>query len=612
MVYVCDRWRSKSGLGDLSTTAHTASKYATHIRTYVHTVIRAFVSTKCSHIRTYVHAVIRAFVTPQANMQPTSAPTSTPSSEPSSAPSAPTSAPTSTPSSEPSSAPSAPTYIPSNAPTDVPSMAPTRHPTADNIYTFWIDIELDLRNLTFLDVSTIALDPLDFVETFQTSVSESLVSIGSRLQYQSFESVFERINEYEVNVKDNYFDESLTSQDLIRQSQTEDPYMVQLIGSIDFNSHTIGSNILITLLQHDFTHHVETKLDVYFKHDGVQCNVSNKHTLQISDLEGEKDMFLNQFELGVIFAFAASVVVFILIVSALIYYYFTCYKRDTQSIFLTNPMVILIGIGKYEWTEDADFQGILNNLDDGIEKDIENMVKLFHDELHYDVYPSEYVTAIHDEDPIKQTWTEKELVEFLEDKATRLEKYQDERPINCCSCCHDKTSKGYDGLVVVVSGHGISRSICTSDYKKISKEAIHRIFSASHPKLRRVPRLFLFDCCSGNNELEQRESSSDHSDEKHTLLEKGKVMTTTSMPDEKEFGKQVSVDDVSNKQLWVDGDNNPDYRLAMIQAANYGFQSKLLTNTGSYMIHSFYEKTMDVLAQNKRTFIYETFEQIQE
>eukprot|EP01083_Nonionella_stella_P145282 454965_1 len=474
-------------------------------------------------------------------------------------------------------------------------MAPTRHPTADNIYTFWIDIELDLRNLTFLDVSTIALDPLDFVETFQTSVSESLVSIESRLQYQSFESVFERINEYEVNVKDNYFDESLTSQDLIRQSQTEDPYMVQLIGSIDFNSHTIGSNILITLLQHDFTHHVETKLVVYFNHGGVHCDVLNKDALQILS-EREKDVFWNSFEFDVIIV--VSVMVFILcIVSA---YRYLAYKRDKQAIVLTNPMVILIGIGKYEWTEGADVQGILNNLV-GIEKDIEHMVELFHDELHYDVYPSECVTAIHNGDPIKQSWTEKELMGFLKDRATRLEKYQDERATN---------PQRYDGLVVVVSSHGVPRRICTSDYKTITKEAIHRIFSALHPKSRRVPRLFLFDCCSGNNQLEQRESSPET--EKERALEKGKARTTMCDSNEREHGKQISVRDVRGNQLWVEGDNNPDYRLAMIEAANYGFQSKLLTNTGSYMIHSFYEKTMKVLTQNKRTFLDEIFEEIQD
>eukprot|EP01083_Nonionella_stella_P112609 331475_1 len=139
---------------------------------------------------------------------------------------APSLAPTLAPSVAPSMTPShAPSLAPTLAPTDAPSVAPTRYPTTEDIYKFWIDIELRLSNLTVPDVSVIALEPLEFVETFQTSVEESLVStdmlhgLESRLQYQSFGSVFESINEYEVNVMENYFDESLTARDLIRQSQ---------------------------------------------------------------------------------------------------------------------------------------------------------------------------------------------------------------------------------------------------------------------------------------------------------------------------------------------------------------------------------------------------------
>ena len=50
----------------------------------------------------------------------------------------------------------------------------------------------------------------------------------------------------------------------------------------------------------------------------------------------------------------------------------------------------------------------------------------------------------------------------------------------------------YDGLVVLISCHGIKDYIVTSDYKRIDKNAIHRIFSADYPQNRTIPRLFFY------------------------------------------------------------------------------------------------------------------------
>ena len=47
----------------------------------------------------------------------------------------------------------------------------------------------------------------------------------------------------------------------------------------------------------------------------------------------------------------------------------------------------------------------------------------------------------------------------------------------------------YDGLMVIISCHGIKGYIVSSNYKKISKEAIHRIFSGKKPMSREIPRI---------------------------------------------------------------------------------------------------------------------------
>ena len=52
----------------------------------------------------------------------------------------------------------------------------------------------------------------------------------------------------------------------------------------------------------------------------------------------------------------------------------------------------------------------------------------------------------------------------------------------------------------MISCHGFDNDILTSDYKRLSKTDIHRIFSRNKPLNRELPRIFIFDCCSGDAE----------------------------------------------------------------------------------------------------------------
>merc|ERR1712129_279070 len=49
--------------------------------------------------------------------------------------------------------------------------------------------------------------------------------------------------------------------------------------------------------------------------------------------------------------------------------------------------------------------------------------------------------------------------------------------------------------------------------------------------------------------------------------------------------------------LWKHGDLNPDYRLAVLNTANEGFQSKMNADVGSYVIHGFWRRATALLKE---------------
>ena len=121
-------------------------------------------------------------------------------------------------------------------------------------------------------------------------------------------------------------------------------------------------------------------------------------------------------------------------------------------------------------------------------------LKLFYNKLNYTVHPNYSKCNVNN---YKAYWTQDEFMQFLRKIADDLERnvvqYDKHGTIT-----HNE--EGYDGLVMLISCHGIQDYIITSDYKKISKEAIHRTFSAKKPSCRKIPRIFIFDCCSGDQD----------------------------------------------------------------------------------------------------------------
>ena len=160
-----------------------------------------------------------------------------------------------------------------------------------------------------------------------------------------------------------------------------------------------------------------------------------------------------------------------------------CYKRrqDSKKIEIKNPLVISIGIGIYDKSPiSPEIQRTLRDLEP-IAIDIANSIQVFNEALGYELYPN---YDDQDEDSYKLTWQQDELIQFLQNKAGDLE--NNLRDVN-------EDLVKYDGLIVLISSHGIGHYIITSDWQKISTTAIHRIFSANKPMSRRIPRIFVFD-----------------------------------------------------------------------------------------------------------------------
>eukprot|EP01084_Bolivina_argentea_P252490 423814_1 len=253
-----------------------------------------------------------------------------------------------------------------------------------------------------------------------------------------------------------------------------------------------------------------------------------------------------------------------------------------------NPMVICIGI---EWYQDSpknpQISGVCPNLN-GIQRDHENI------EILCEFYGYKFIKREQFE------WTQAEMIDFLEEKAKYFAKNLDEY--------EEKDANRYDSLMVVVSGHGLQNGIITSDYQVVNKTAVHRLFTTNYPSTREMPRIFIFDCCDGEQERSHyiakhnpNDSESDDDDQ-------------SNIP--KDNGKNFAVNDIKINQyddeLWKKDQKNPDYRVSLIHAANEGFQAKMNSIDGSYLIYEFVKRMIANVKEEKNLFLGEIFDSIQQ
>ena len=306
----------------------------------------------------------------------------------------------------------------------------------------------------------------------------------------------------------------------------------------------------------------------------------------------------NQKTFNEIMTIIFSIIVFILLIMILIFLYIR-YRakklRIAQTITIRNAMVIPIGIAFYdEKPKKPEIDGILQDLT-GILVDIDNAVDLFgKNSLNYSIFPKIYEEQ-QDDLRYKARWGETELVEFLQKQANALE-------YNLVN--ENDESKKYDALIVIISCHGLEGYILSSDYKKINKTAIHRIFSGKKPVSRTIPRIFIFDCCAGSNERDAEFREDEKEEDKGKSAGYGETDTA----------KNTEVDDIvrDGSLQWAIGEVNPDYKLVVVNAANDGFQSKMRCDTGSYVVTQITERLYESISNKDGRFLHQILDDVQE
>jgi len=277
-----------------------------------------------------------------------------------------------------------------------------------------------------------------------------------------------------------------------------------------------------------------------------------------------------------------------------------------QSPSIRNAMVLLIGIAQYEKKPKApDFDGYVPDLV-GLEHDINGTLRVFRKRLKFECFPH------YNKKAPKLRWTKAELEAFIEERAAVFE-----------ANLRSDSAEKYDALICVVSCHGMNRSLITSDYKLLKTVDFHRFFSKEgHTMSRMVPRIFIFDCCDGNVEYgkfvslgknkfgtndeamladvigetedaagvttaEDQGKDADGSEDEKVADESE---TESDEEEKNEEEEKVAECSVSSEALWAYDTEHPDHQLAVLNASTWGFQSKLNTGIGSYLIAGFVDR----------------------
>ena len=230
---------------------------------------------------------------------------------------------------------------------------------------------------------------------------------------------------------------------------------------------------------------------------------------------------------------------------------------------ISNALAVIICIGDYDEDQcnSPDVKdSILRDLP--IDKDIENLTKLFN-ELEYKIISKQKKTY----------WTQNDIMKLLTNEIPQ-ELFDNDKELK------------YDGLIICVSCHGQKNSIVTSDFKLIDKTAFHRIISGNHAKIREIPRIFIFDSCEGNAQRINRMMSSISPKSLGSVEEEEEM----GADEEDEKGKFIGLEDVERGTEWPINAPNPDYKLVVIHSANTGFQAKIDTRFGSFLIFEFCQR----------------------
>eukprot|EP01084_Bolivina_argentea_P022238 41332_1 len=142
--------------------------------------------------------------------------------------------------------------------------------------------------------------------------------------------------------------------------------------------------------------------------------------------------------------------------------------------FISNAFVIILGVESY--MPDSAYKSL-----PGVKKDVEAMRILFNDKL-------KFVTKVLSDYTKNEYFSAESIKTFLNVECARKIEQQDDK-------------QEYDGLICIVSGHGIADFLICGDGKplEIKTNLITRFGSDLLQQLKHYPKIFIFDICRGNN-----------------------------------------------------------------------------------------------------------------
>ena len=120
---------------------------------------------------------------------------------------------------------------------------------------------------------------------------------------------------------------------------------------------------------------------------------------------------------------------------------------------------------------------------------------------------------------------------------------------------------------------------------------------------RDFPRIFVFDCCEGNRALGKGvKRKKNNTQTTHTALVKG---------DGDDEEKQDANLNLTRQPTWNYGEDNPDFKLAELNASNPDYISYTNTLKGSYLIQGFYDRAVQCLEKKRDLILSDVFKEVQ-
>ena len=169
---------------------------------------------------------------------------------------------------------------------------------------------------------------------------------------------------------------------------------------------------------------------------------------------------------------------------------------ETRPTFIIkNPLVVMLGIGKYDCREDLI----------GVKMDYKNIIALFNHYFNYSIYyqTSDNINKYYNSKPNNNTkqnlldnyklhWTYDEIIEFMNDVHTFLNKNLEENSTQNNGIRHD-------ALIWVISSHGDSGNVLIeSEGEEFQLLRLFNKFDGkSIPLFQNNPKLFFVDACRG-------------------------------------------------------------------------------------------------------------------